>query len=225
MRMQKKSVVITGSANGLGKALALEFSKNGYNIILSDIDKKNLEKVKKEIIKNKVKCISVAGDLTKKETLEKIQKILRKEEVNILVNNVGLHCPHLVLEKISDNEIENIIKVNLLSPIFLTKRVYKKFIKQKSGTIININSISGLKNHKLRSIYSASKWGLRGFSESFKIEAEENNVRIIDIYPGRIKTRPEFKFGMNPDNVAQKIYYEFKYTRHNKITIDGKEYD
>jgi len=223
--MENKTVLITGSANGLGKALARVFSKNGFEIILSDIDKKNLEEVKKEITKNKVKCISIAGDLTKIKTLDEIERISRDKKLGVLINNAGLHCPHLSLEKISDKDIEEIIKVNLISPIQLTKRIYKVFIEQKSGIIININSLSGMKNHKLRTIYSASKWGMRGFSECLKIEAKENNVGIIDIYPGRIKTRPEFKSGMNPEKVAQKIFYVLKDTKNDKITIDGEEYD
>ena len=223
--MENKTVLITGSANGLGKALAKVFSKNDFEIILSDIDKKNLEEVKREIIKNKVKCISIAGDLTKIKTLDEIEKISKDEKLDILINNAGLHCPHLALEKISDNDIEEIIKVNLISPIQLTKRVYKAFIEQKSGIIVNINSLSGMKNHKLRTIYSASKWGMRGFSESLKIEAKENNIRIIDIYPGRIKTRPEFESGMDPGKVAQKIFYALHDTKKNMVTIERGKYD
>ncbi len=223
--MENKTVLITGSANGLGKALAEIFAKNGYEIILSDIDKKNLEEVKKKITKNKGKCASVAGDLTKIKTLDEIEKISKDKKIGILINNAGLHCPHLNLEKISDKDIEEIISINLISPVQLTKRIYKFFIKQKSGLIVNINSLSGMKNHKLRTIYSASKWGMRGFSESLKIEAEENNVKIIDIYPGRIKTRPEFKSGMNPEKVAQKIFYALQDTKNDKITIDGAKYD
>ena len=117
------------------------------------------------------------------------------------------------------------ISVNLISPIQLTKRIYKFFIKQKNGAIVNINSLSGMKNHKLRTIYSASKWGMRGFSESLKIEAKENNVKIIDIYPGRMKTRPEFEFGMNPEKVAQKIFYEIQDNKKDEIIIDGEKYD
>jgi short-subunit dehydrogenase len=219
--MKDKFVVITGSAKGLGKELALVFSKNEYNIILSDIDKKNLNNVKKLILKNNVKCYSVLGDLRNDDTINEIYQIAKKEHVDLLINNAGLHCPHLPIEELNNKQIDNMIGINLIAPMKLTKKIYEYFIKEGKGTIININSLSGLKNHELRSIYSASKWGLRGFSESLKIEAKKKSIRILDVYPSRIKTKKEFKYGMDPEEVAQKIYDTYQNTSIEKIEIDG----
>lgn len=220
---EKKSVLITGSNKGLGKELAIVFANNNYDIILHGRNKMELEKVKKQISKTGVNCYSVSGDLKSNKTIEDLGRICRDKNVSVLINNAGLHCPYLPLEKINDDQINDIIITNLIAPIKLTKKIYKHFIKQGYGTVININSLSGLKNIRLRSIYSASKWGLRGFTDTFRSEAKEHNVRIIDVYPGRIKTKPEFTAGMEPHDVAQKIYNTFKSNRTDKIVLEGRK--
>lgn len=219
--MERKWILVTGSAKGLGRAIALVFGKNNYNIVLSDIDKTNLKKTEKELQKYKVETLSVIGDLTTEKTIKNLEDISREKNLDILVNNAGLHCPYKPLQDLTDEQIDDMISINLIVPIKLTKRIYKIFIEKKCGTIVNINSLSGLKNHKIRTIYSSSKWGLRGFSESLKIEAKKYNVNILDVYPGRIKTKPEFEFGLEPEVVAQKIYDALQDTDIEKIVIDG----
>ena len=221
--MERKYVLITGSAHGLGKALAIVFARNKYNIILHDLDKNNLEKVKNQILKNGVECFSVVGDIRSDKTIEKLSRISRKKDAAVLVNNAGVHCPYLPLEKISNTQIDVILITNLIAPIKLTKKIYQYFLERGDGTIININSLSGLKNHEFRSIYSASKWGLRGFSDTLKLEANKNHIRILDVYPSRIKTRPEFTLGMEPEIVAQKIYDAFRNTDVQKIELNWRK--
>lgn len=220
--MKRNFVLISGSSRGLGQTLALVFARNNYNIILNGRDKKNLKLVRDQILKNEVECEIVLGDIRLDKALDDLERISREKGLLVLVNNAGLQCPHLPLEKISDEQIDDMIVTNLVAQIKLTKRIYQYFIEKGNGTIININSLSGLRNHELRSIYSASKWGLRGFSDSFRIEAKKNNVRILDVYPGRIKTRPEFTQGMKTEEVAQKIYDAFQNTGIEKIEIDGR---
>lgn len=218
----KKSVLITGSSKGLGKELALVFASKKYDVILHGRNKKDLEKVKNQISKFNVECYVVVGDLKDYKTIEKLSKISKEKNISLLINNAGLHCPHLPLEKTDDNIIEDIITTNLLVPIKLTKRVYNYFMQKEDGAIININSMSGQQNHELRTIYSASKWGLRGFSETFKLEAKKYNVRILDVYPSRIKTKSEFTFGMEPKDVAQKIYDIYENTDDDIIKLEGR---
>lgn len=220
----RKSVLITGSNRGLGKELALVFANNNYDVILHGRDKKELKKVKEQISKIGVNCDSVSGDLNSNKTIEELEKISKDKNISVLVNNAGAQCPYLPLDKLNDEQISEMINTNLIAPIKLTKRIYKHFIKEGTGTVININSQSGLTNSKLRSIYSASKWGLRGFSDTFRSEAKEHNVRIIDVYPSRIKTLPQFDKGMEPCDVAEKIYEAFRTKRTEKIILDeGKD--
>jgi len=216
--MTKNWVLITGSGRGLGKSLALVFASNNYDIILHDRVTEDLENTRNEILEKGVNCDILLGDLNDIETIDKLYDVAKNKDVSILINNAGLHCPHLPLERIKDDQIDEIITTNLISQIKLTKRMYSVFLEKNNGVIININSMSGLKSSKNRTIYSASKWGLRGFSESFKLEAENHNIRIIDVYPSRIKTRPEFKYGMESDDVAKKIYDAYK--DESKETIE-----
>ena len=150
--MKKNCALITGSANGLGKELALVFSKNGFNTVLSDIDKDNLEIVKNEILKNNVECDLVVGDLKSDKVIKKLEGLSREKNVNLLINNAGLHCPYLSFEKISDKKIGEILITNLIAPIKLSKRVYNIFLEQGNGTIININSFMKDFRNQFRSL-------------------------------------------------------------------------
>jgi len=220
--MKNDYVLITGSSKGLGKSLAEVFAKNNYNIVLHGRNKKDLEKTKKEILEIGAKCEVIAGDLKNIKTLNDIYKTAKDKNISILINNAGVHCPYQPLEKIKDEQIDEIILTNLIAPIKLTKKIYNMFLEKNNGTIININSMSGLKNHNMRTIYCASKWGLRGFSDTFRLESKKHNVRIIDVYPSRIKTIPEFKEGMESKIVAEKIYCAYKDKNKDILEIDDR---
>ncbi len=219
---KNKLVLITGSGHGLGRELALVFASHGYDILLTDRNKKDLDESRKKIGKLKVKYFTLLGDLRRTRTLDGLYKIAEKEGITLLINNAGVHCPKLPLEKLKGAQIDDLIMSNLVAPMSLTWRVYPLFLKNGRGTIININSLSGIENQRFRTIYSASKWGLRGFADSLRLETGEKSVRVLDIYPSRMKTRPEFTFGMEPKNVAQKIYQLYKNTDFTRVLLDDR---
>ena len=217
-----KCVLVTASSKGLGKAMAITFSKNGYDIILHgrDIDKVN--NAKKDIDKNGVKVYEVIGDLRDEKTIQSLFNI-SKDRISILVNNAAIPCYGLGLEDMSYEKMMESLETNLISPILLTQKIYPLFKEQGYGSIININSIVGKEPKKFRSIHSATKWGLKGFSKSLRIEAEENGIKIINVYPTRIRTVPEFTYGMEPVEVAQKIYEEYiNDDAKGELVIDGR---
>ncbi|MDP2943881.1 MAG: SDR family oxidoreductase [Candidatus Omnitrophota bacterium] len=220
--MKNRSVLVTGSSKGLGEELALVFAGNGYDIILHGRDKKDLTRVKEKVVKNGVNCYVSRGDLTQDKVIKQLFLISKQKNISVLINNAALPCPFLPLQNISDKEINNILITNLIAPIKLTKQIYSLFLKRGCGTIININSISGLENQELRSIYCASKWGLRGFIDTFRLEAREHNVRVIGVYPSRIKTRPHFTQGMKTKDVAGKIFDIYKHSNKEEIILDGR---
>lgn len=220
--MKNNSVLITGSSKGLGRELALVFADKGYDVILNGRDRKDLLSVKEEVIKKGVKCYILRGDLKYNKTIQWLLKIAREKNILVLINNAAMDCPHLALEGISDKQIENILKTNLIVPVKLTKRIYALFLKKGYGTIININSISGLEGQELRSIYCASKWGLRGFTEAFRLEAKKHNVRVIGVYPGRIRTKPHFTYGMKARDVALKVFNVYKHSDNSEIILDKR---
>lgn len=228
--MKNKLILITGSSKGLGKELTLVFASNNHDIILHGRNKEDLERVKEEVSKMGVSCYIVDGDLRSDKAIEKLYKVAKEKDVSVLINNAGTDLklsgagPDLKspLNEIDDKQIDEILITNLVAPIKLTKRLYTLFLARGYGMIININSLSGLEAHKLRSVYCASKWGLRGFTDTFRLEAEKHNVRVLGVYPSRIKTKPYFTFGMKPREVAQKIYTAYKNTDVNEIIIDGR---
>ena len=217
-----ETVLITGSARGLGKELALVFGDHGYGVILHDRKKSDLGELQKNITKKGVLCKVVAGDLKLAKTLDALGKAAKEYDVSVLINNAGVHCPKLPLEEMRDSNIDDLLGTNLLAAMKLTRRVYPFFTKKNKGAIITMNSLSGLENHRLRTIYGASKWGLRGFTDTLRLEATEHGIRMLDVYPSRIKTNPRFTEGMEPEEVAQKIYKIYKNTKRNTLILDDR---
>lgn len=220
--MNKKDVVlITGCGRGLGRALANVFAERGATIVLHVRRSQDLKALRKEIAERSI-AHAISGDLLKEATLTQINKALRKFKVDTFINNAALPCPHLPLEDIPDQDIENILCLNLLAAVKLAKRAYSFFREQHKGTIININSLSGLVPQERRSVYCASKWGLRGFTESLRMEAGNNHVRVMGIYPSRIMTQSKDSFGMPAREVAEKIYDAYKGLKGNDLILDNR---
>ena len=228
--MKDESVLITGSSRGLGAELALVFARNNHAIILHGRDKEDLARVEEKVSASGVNCYVVAGDLRLDKTIEALYKMAAKTDVSVLINNAGVDLTpddaglgvKLPLNEIGNEQIDEILTVNLLAPIKLTRRLYPLFLNKGHGTIININSLLGLEPRELSSIYCASKWGLRGFTDSFRLEAAKHNVRVIGVYLSRIKTRAYFPFGMEPQEVARKIYVAYRNTNINEIILDER---
>ena len=222
MVIKNKTVMITGSSRGIGHGLALTFAKNGYNVIIHGRNQGQLARVKGEIEKNNVTCHVVVGDVHSEDVLDHLSDIASREDISILINNAGLACPHLPLQEIQDYHVADIIQTNLIAPIKLTRRIYPYFMKKKSGTIVNINSLSGLENHYLRTIYCASKWGLHGFTNTLRKEAKDHNVRVIGVYPGWTRSKPEIKIGMTVEFVSKKIFEICKSSVNDDLILDNR---
>lgn len=185
----KKTVLITGSSSGFGTHLAEAFATEGYNIVLHGRNKERLSTIKNKISKRGVRCISVVADLQTREGLNAVRSMLHKHNVDILVNNAGVN-PELkggVLNDIKD--VDAIIATNTSSAIILCYAAFAHFTGRGGrGDIININSSAGLRGSAHEATYAASKFGLRGFSESVKEAWLRQGVRITDIYSGALAT-------------------------------------
>tara|TARA_B100000575_G_C23025764_1_gene590700 strand:- start:321 stop:953 length:633 start_codon:yes stop_codon:yes gene_type:complete len=206
----KKNILITGSSRGIGEQLAYKFSPYSKLLILCSTSKKDLNKVKLKISNSNV--LRFECDLSSKDECFKLIKFCNEKKIDLLINNAAIPCPGIELKNIDINNIYKLLNVNLVAPILLSK-----FIINLKG-IINLNSIVGLEHKKFRSIYSASKWGLRGFSESYKLEL---SYKILDVYISRVKTSPLFNEGMEANEVAEKILNAYK-NDLSKIIIDGR---
>lgn len=223
--MTPRKAIITGSSTGLGKSLAIVFAKNGYDLIIHGRNSENLEKVSEKVKSLGVNCSVVLGDLNALETINCLEKeALKSGGSSVLVNNAAdiLSAYEIPFEDIDDEKIDKILSTNLVSLIKLSRRIYRSFIRMGGGSIINMNSLVGLEVKSNNILYSTSKWGLRGFTDSLALEVKNKNIRVMGVYLSRVKTRGEFTYGMDPDGVAEKIYDFYANTAKRELIIDDR---
>jgi 3-oxoacyl-[acyl-carrier protein] reductase len=188
--LEGKKAVITGAARGIGKSIALKFASEGADIAFSDIRyDENCELLEKELAFLGVKGKGYASDASSYAGSEKLINDIFNDfgRIDILVNNAGITRDNLLL-RMTEDDWDLIMKVNLKSAFNLTKAVQKYFIKQRSGTIINMSSVVGVNGNAGQSNYSASKAGLIGFTKSIALELGSRNIRCNAIAPGFIIT-------------------------------------
>lgn len=219
--MANKTVLITGSSRGLGRALARVFSEKEFNVILHGRNEERLEAVKKDVLCSPVECEIVSGDLASLLTIGGLFDVATAKGLDVFVNNAGVYLNADIIT-VEDGEIREMIETNFIAPMLLTKRIFGWFNQKGKGTVININSIAGKNPSKGESIYCASKHGLRGFMGSLQFEAK-GDVRIIDVYLGAMKTdmtkgREDFDEFMKPLDVAYTIFGLLKARSTVKIT-------
>lgn len=217
-----ETVLITGASKGFGECLAVVFAKNGFDLIMQGRNKERLNKVLDKLKNYNVKCSIVEGDLRNEKTLNDLYNLAKENNISVLINNAAMVCPGLSIDKLSFEQIDEMICTNLIAPIKLAKLIYPLFQKNNSGTIININSIVGLEHKKNRTLYAASKWGLRGFGNSLRLEAKENGINVINVYLSKMMTEPADSFGMDPMEVAGKVYKSYKENNIEELIIDGR---
>jgi len=213
MSSTKNKVLITGASNGLGWYLAQEFARQGHEILLHGRNEEKLIELKNKI--GDAAEIYVC-DLRDQQQVIKLAEVAIEKNVKILVNNAGVTCPGKSLGDLDLRLINDMIDTNLKAPIILTK-----FMLSSVSDVININSMSGRESRKNRSLYAASKWGFRGFSQSFKQELLEQ-INVLDFYPTNMKTWPERENAMEIDFVTSKIYEAYK-NKEQELILDGRK--
>lgn len=189
--LKGKTAIITGATRGIGKGIAEIFAKNGCNIAFtyaSSVEKAmTLEKALKEDFGIKAKGYqSDAADFDAAQKL--VDEVLAEfGQIDVLINNAGITRDNLLL-RMSLEDYEEVIRVNLNSAFNLTKAVVKPMMKQRKGSIINMSSIVGRRGNAGQANYAASKAGLIGFSKSVALELGSRNIRCNVIAPGFIET-------------------------------------
>ena len=187
--LKEKVVWITGASSGIGEELAYSFAREGAYLVLSARNKVKLEEVKNNCLKTTSKCWVQPIDLLRIEELEKIvpEVIKLTGRIDLLVNNAGRSQRSWARE--TPLEIDrNIMELNFFSVVALTKLVLPQMLKNGSGHIIVISSISGKLGFPMRTAYAASKHAIQGYFESLRVELVEDNIKITIVSPGRIKT-------------------------------------
>lgn len=185
-----KTVLVTGGTRGIGKAVATLYAKNGYNVIINYVsDKTDIEKLKNEFNEYDTELLLIKADVSKNEEVENmVQKsIERFEKIDVLVNNAGITRDNLLL-RMSEEDFEKVIEINLKGTYLVTKAVSKYMMKKRSGNIINLASVVGVSGNAGQANYSASKAGIIGFTKSIAKELASRNIRVNAVAPGFIET-------------------------------------
>ena len=189
MLLKDKVAIITGGARGIGKEIALTFTREGSNICVCDVNEQILMETTKELESTGRQAIGLKADVTNFSEVEKmVQKVLDNfKKIDILINNAGITRDNLLL-RMKEEEWDAVLNVNLKGTFNCTKAVSKVMIKQRSGKIVNIASIIGLMGNAGQSNYAASKGGIISFTKSIAKELASRNINVNAIAPGFIKT-------------------------------------
>lgn len=195
-----KSAVVTGASSGLGKEIAIALAKEGYSLLIIGRREKELKETKNSIEKEGQKCVVVSGDISDKLIQDKAfsESLKNFKKIDILVNNAGILIEG-PFEEASDEDIEYLMNTNTLSHIQLCKLFYNHMKSNKSGKIINIVSTTGLAGKYQQAVYAASKFAMKGFTDSLRFEANKNSIQVFGIYPGGMKTELHKKSGSKDD--------------------------
>lgn len=210
---KKDGIWITGASSGIGKAVALEFAKIGCNVFISARRAQELERLKDEAGKQGDNIHTFPCNVASFTNVEQtVKKITSEFELNCLINNAGVTSFKNAADN-SVNEINDLINTNLLGSIYSTKFVLPTFIKNETGTIINVLSVVVDKIFTRSSVYAASKMGLLGYSNSLREEVRKYNIRVINVIPGATETsmwsqeirKEKGELMMNPESIARII--------------------
>ena len=188
--LQNKTVLITGASRGIGKGIATVFAEQGANVVFtysSSVDAAIALETELKLIGVQAKGYqSNAADF--EEAQELVENVLADfRTIDVLINNAGITKDNLLM-RISEEDFDKVIEVNLKSVFNLTKAVQRTMLKQRHGSIINMSSVVGVKGNAGQSNYAASKAGIIGFSKSVALELGSRNVRCNVIAPGFIET-------------------------------------
>ena len=218
MDLKNKVAVITGASDGIGRHVALKLAKEGVSLALIARNEERLKQVKEECIKlGSPKVEYFVCDVSKRdEVKETVNKVISSfNSVDILLNIAGVWQKLNLLEDISDEEIENVLDINLKGLIMITKE-FMSFLKKETESIIfNVSSRSGVVANAQQAVYSASKWGVTGFTEVLKVDLKCSNIRVAGLYQGKTQTDIFSKTGdsvdttkgSNPEDLADVIVF------------------
>ena len=188
--LQGKTAIVTGATRGIGKGVALKLAEQGANIAFTYVSSSE----KALALENELQAFGVKAKAYKsdaslmKDAEELIKDVLENfESIDVLVNNAGITKDNLLM-RMSEEDFDRVLEVNLKSIFNMTKAVQRTMLKQRSGSIVNMTSVVGVKGNAGQSNYAASKAGVIGFTKSIALELGSRNIRCNAIAPGFIET-------------------------------------
>jgi NAD(P)-dependent dehydrogenase (short-subunit alcohol dehydrogenase family) len=223
-----ETVLLTGSCRGFGDAIRNAFTERDrdYNLVLTCRDTKaDYAEI------NPDHTYIVFGDLMDPWVITELGKVALKKGVGILINNAAIYT-NKSFDQMEDGEIRRIIETDLTVPMLLTRAVWPSFKARGGGLVININSLAGLTGGNGETAYCAAKHGLAGFSKALQFDGTRDNVRIVNMYVGAMKTdmtanRPDWDKFIDPYEVAELIVWlcrDHKSLRITELTVVRRNY-
>ncbi|MFH1651891.1 MAG: 3-oxoacyl-[acyl-carrier-protein] reductase [Chloroflexota bacterium] len=238
-----KVALVTGSGRGIGQTIALKLAERGADVVVNDVaDADNLESVAAEIRRMQRRSLPIIADVSDAESVAGMVESAVSDmgKIDILVNNAGITRDQLLM-RMTDEDWDNVLRINLKSAFLCTRAVLRLMVKQRWGRIISLASIVGLTGNAGQANYAASKAGIIGFTRSIAKEVASRNITVNAIAPGAIETamtqqlpeaqREELKkripagyFG-TPEDIAAAIAFlaseEARYITGQVLVVDG----
>jgi NADP-dependent 3-hydroxy acid dehydrogenase YdfG len=197
MQLTCSTIVVTGASDGIGREIALNLASKGVHVVLLARDEQKLQSVQAEIVAKQGGAEYVVCDLSQADQVRSTaaEIVQRFPGVVGLINNAGVWQKVGQLDEISDDVIEAVLQTNLHGLILLTKHLLPTLRQATEAVIVNVSSRSGHSAQSGQSVYTASKWGVRGFTEVLHTDLAETSVRVAGIYQGGTNTNMFHKAG------------------------------
>lgn len=214
------NVFITGATSGIGKATAIEFAKNGHNIIISGRRQDRLTELKNELtqlygVTIYDLCFDIQIESEVKKAIDSIPESLKK--IDVLVNNAGLAAGLSTIQDGSLSHWEQMIDTNIKGLLYVTKHISKLMIAQKNGHIINIGSIAGKEVYANGNVYCATKHAVDALNKGMRIDLLHHNIRVSAINPGMVETEFSIVRFDGDEERAKKVYENMQPLSPNDI--------
>lgn len=188
--LEGKVALITGGSKGIGKGIVEVFADHGADVAFTYLSSsESALTLEKELAAKGIKAKSYKSDASKMDQAEELAQAVHAEfgKIDIVINNAGITKDNILM-RMSEQDFDSVIEINLKSVFNLTKAVQRNMLKQRSGSIINMSSVVGVKGNAGQANYAASKAGMIGFTKSVALEIGSRGIRCNAIAPGFIET-------------------------------------
>lgn len=208
MKLYDKVAIVTGAGNGIGRAIAQEFAREGARVVVSDYMQESGEETVQLIKKEGNQAIFVRADVAKETDVDKLvgQTVASFGKLDILVNNAGVSGTIAPFAQLTIDDWDQVMAINLRGPFVASKKAYPEMVKNGKGVIINVASMASLGAGRGGLAYTSSKHGVLGFTRQLSYMVGSQGIRVNAILPGPIETDMIKPYLAIPDNpISKKI--------------------